>query len=127
MSQVQPIIAPPVRPPLQAFLIRTTALGGVARWERVRHRGRRAYVRHLWVGGFLSSLAIPPAQVYAIMRGGLPWRTMWSVPFVVWFLSFALGLPLLLRAIAPVQWWLCEEKYRDELAKLGRRPTAPGA
>ena len=124
MSQVQPIIPTPPRPAWQAFLIRTTSLD-VRRWERFRARGRRRYVRHLWVGGVFASLLLFPADAYVIWRDHLPWRTLVAPATLVWVAGVTAGVAIVLRLVAPVEWWLCEEKYRDELAKLGRRPTPP--
>jgi len=126
MSQVQPIIPAAIRPRWQAFFVRTTSLD-LRRWERFRTRGRRWYIRHLWIGGTLSSLLLIPAQAYVLWRDRLPWSALFAPESLVWYGSITLGLAIVLRIVAPIEWWLCEEKYRDELAKLGRRPAPPVA
>jgi hypothetical protein len=126
MSQAQPIIPAPIRPAWQQFLIRLTALD-LRSWERSRSRGRRWYTRRLWVGGVCASLLLIPAQAYVVWRDALSWRSLVAPSSIGWLAGIAAGLALVLRLSAPAGWWLCEEKYRDELAKLGRRPAPPAA
>lgn len=123
MSWAQPIIEANEPSSFRTLLVRWTHVD-IEEWERTRARGRRRFIRMLLVVGWSAPAVMLATHLIHIVLRGESWQTLLAPSFLGWFVPLLVGVPALMHLIAPLEWSLIEERYRDLLRRKGRRPAA---
>ena len=91
-----------------------------AKWEVQRRRGQRAFTLPLILAGWGCAATGLICQAILLHHVHASFGRLLSVGLPAGLTLSMFAMPLVCWLVAPLEWRLREEKYRHELAKVGR-------